>query len=71
MVEEKKPVNKRCPFCRERAQVDTLNHTSGKPGRFRIQCRDCGGATKWYDTEDEAWNAWNARYKKTTGKRIT
>jgi Lar family restriction alleviation protein len=62
MVKEKTPVNKPCPFCgTKNVVVDTLNYTSGNPGRFRVQCQDCGGATKWHDTKDEAWEAWNNR----------
>jgi hypothetical protein len=38
-----------------------LNYTSGKPGRFRVQCQDCRAATRWCDTEEQAREAWNAR----------
>jgi Lar family restriction alleviation protein len=58
-------VPKICPFCGGRhAIIDTLNYTSGKPGKFRAKCRDCGAASKWYDAEDQAWAAWNNRYVK-------
>jgi Lar family restriction alleviation protein len=65
MGKEQTPVNEPCPFCGKKiAAVDTLNYTSGKPGRFRVQCQDCGGATKWHDTAEEAWKAWNNRFVK-------
>jgi Lar family restriction alleviation protein len=65
VVKEKTQVNELCPFCGDRyAKIDTLNYTSGKPGRFRVQCQDCGAATRWYDTEEQAWAAWNNRYIK-------
>jgi Lar family restriction alleviation protein len=57
-------MNEPCPFCGEKPLVDTLNYTSGKPGRFRIECYGCGANTRWCDTEDEAWKAWNSRYVK-------
>jgi Lar family restriction alleviation protein len=64
MVEEKTPVNEPCPFCGSQGKSDTLNYASGKPGKYRIQCQDCGGATRWYETAEEAWQAWNKRYVK-------
>jgi Lar family restriction alleviation protein len=64
MVEEKTPVNEHCPFCGDKARADTLNYISGKPGRSRIQCKDCGAATRWHDTEEQAWGAWNNRHVK-------
>jgi Lar family restriction alleviation protein len=65
MVKAQTPVNEVCPFCGDQyARIDTLNYTSGKPSKFRVQCQDCGGATKWYDTEELAWAAWNKRYVK-------
>ena len=58
-------MNEPCPFCGDKtAKADTLNYTNGKPGRFRIQCRDCGGATRWHETAEEAWQAWNKRHVK-------
>jgi Lar family restriction alleviation protein len=55
-------VNKSCPFCGDQhAIIDTLNYTSGKPFKFRVQCRGCGAATQWLDTEEQAWGAWNNR----------
>jgi Lar family restriction alleviation protein len=64
VVEEQTPVNKSCPFCGDYAILDTPNHTSGKPVRFRVKCRDCEAATKWFDTEERAWAAWDNRYIK-------
>jgi Lar family restriction alleviation protein len=55
------PVNALCPFCGNKGAIDTLNYASGDPGRFRIQCRECGGATKWHETAEQAWDAWNRR----------
>jgi Lar family restriction alleviation protein len=58
-------VNEPCPFCGKKAvAADTLNYTSGKPARFRVKCQICGGSTKWHDTEEEAWKAWNNRFVK-------
>jgi Lar family restriction alleviation protein len=55
-------VNKPCPFCgNPRAIIEPLNYSSGKPGRFRVKCRDCGGATQWFDAAEQAWGAWNKR----------
>jgi crossover junction endodeoxyribonuclease RusA len=63
MVKKQAAVNGPCPFCGgRRAKIDTLNHTSGTPGRFRAQCQDCGAATKWHDAEEDAWKAWNKRF---------
>jgi hypothetical protein len=65
MVTEKAPLNTHCPFCGSKAAgVDPINYASGDTARLRIQCRDCGGATKWYDTAEEAWKAWSRRYVK-------
>jgi Lar family restriction alleviation protein len=51
-----------CPFCGGKtAAADTLNRAGGDPAGFRIICRDCGGATRWCSTEEEAWKAWNSR----------
>ena len=55
-------MNRPCPFCgSSAAAADTLNYAGGRPGRFRIQCQDCGGATKWHEEKDGAWDAWNRR----------
>jgi Lar family restriction alleviation protein len=65
MDEKKIPLKEPCPFCGDKpARVDTFNYTSGKPARYRIQCQNCGSATKWYETADEAWQAWGKRYIK-------
>jgi Lar family restriction alleviation protein len=61
MVKEKTPVNKPCPFCGSKDRIDTINYASGDPAKFRVQCQDCGDTTKWHDTEDDAWKAWNSR----------
>jgi Lar family restriction alleviation protein len=54
-----------CPFCGvNRVVIDTLNHHKALgtgPFRFRVQCQDCGAATRWCDTEEQAWEAWNTR----------
>jgi Lar family restriction alleviation protein len=52
-----------CPFCgTRRVIIDTLfNYRKGLPLRFRAQCQDCGAATRWCETEEEAWTAWNLR----------
>jgi Lar family restriction alleviation protein len=72
MVTEKAPVNQSCPFCGEEPLVDTLNYTNKKPGRFRIQCQGCAANTRWYDTEEEAWKAWNNRHVKMCNElRVT
>ena len=54
---------KACPFCgKNKAIIDTLNfQPSGKPAKFRAQCQVCLVATTWFDTADEAWEAWNRR----------
>jgi Lar family restriction alleviation protein len=54
---------KECPFCGEKvATVDTLIfNKTGKAGRFRIQCRECGVNTRCYEDAEEAWKAWNSR----------
>jgi Lar family restriction alleviation protein len=54
--------HKPCPFCgNTKAAIDTINHIDGKPAKFRGQCPDCGSATRWCETEGEAWKAWNRR----------
>ena len=51
-----------CPFCGKGcAAIDTLNYASGRPAKFRIQCRECLAATHWFDAEGAAWDAWNRR----------
>ena len=55
-----------CPFCGNKAAVDTLNYTGGKPAKFRVQCLQCKAATAWHDSEETAWAAWNRR--KAQGK---
>jgi Lar family restriction alleviation protein len=56
-----------CPYCGDaKAAVDTLNYTSGKPGRFRVQCGGCGAASGWRDTAVKAEEAWNSRTTQTT-----
>jgi Lar family restriction alleviation protein len=51
-----------CPFCgKERAAIDTFNYVGGKPYRYRVQCQECGANTRWYETEEQAWEAWNTR----------
>jgi len=53
-----------CPFCgKPYASIDTFNYASGKPFKFRAQCQICGACTRWCDTEEQAWEAWNVREK--------
>jgi Lar family restriction alleviation protein len=50
-----------CPFCGAHGSIDTLNRANGIPGSYRVQCSGCGAVTKWCDTEEAAWAAWNIR----------
>jgi len=51
-----------CPFCGKNVgAIDTLNYTSRKPAKFRVQCQECLVATHWCNTEEQAWEAWNTR----------
>jgi Lar family restriction alleviation protein len=55
-------VESNCPFCgKDKIVIDTFNYISGKPFRFRAQCHGCGAATRWHETKEEAWAAWNMR----------
>jgi hypothetical protein len=59
------------PFCGDQhAKIDPLNYTSGKPGRFRVQCQRCGANTRCFDTEAEAWSSWNSRCHPDKGNTI-
>jgi hypothetical protein len=50
--------NMPCPFCgSSNVIIDTLNYTSGKPGKYRAWCQGCHVC----DTSEEAWAAWNSR----------
>jgi Lar family restriction alleviation protein len=51
-----------CPFCGSKEVIiDTFNYASGKPHQYRALCQDCGTTSRWCDTEEEAWTAWNRR----------
>jgi Lar family restriction alleviation protein len=53
-----------CPFCgHSSAIIDTLNYTSGNPGRFRGMCPQCNASSEWCETEGEAVAAWNNRVR--------
>ncbi|GHU82800.1 hypothetical protein FACS189468_7390 [Spirochaetia bacterium] len=57
--------NRECPFCgSHNIIIDTLNYTSGKPGKYRVQCQGCLAITRWYDTPEQAWEKWNTRSAK-------
>jgi hypothetical protein len=62
-------VNALCPFCGNKGAIDTLNYTSGNPGKFRVQCQGCLAATHWCDTEGEAWEAWSARPRPSSSEQ--
>jgi Lar family restriction alleviation protein len=54
--------HKPCPFCGQaEVKIDTLNYTSGLPGRFRAQCQQCGAVTRWFEDAGSAWAIWDAR----------
>lgn len=52
---------KPCPFCGGEAKLDV--HVFGKLGNtFGIRCTECQAQTRgFYDTADEATEAWNRR----------
>jgi sarcosine oxidase delta subunit len=58
-----------CPFCGNQAAIDTLNHANGRPVAYRVQCPNCGAATRWCTTEAEARTAWRIRAKNREAKR--
>jgi Lar family restriction alleviation protein len=62
---------KPCPFCGDQdVTIDPLNYTSGRPGRFRVQCLQCGASTQWFYTEARASSAWNIRQCPDKGNTI-
>ena len=51
-----------CPFCGKRWTImDTIKNAGGVPVRYRSVCAICGGSTRWYETEEEAAEAWDRR----------
>jgi endogenous inhibitor of DNA gyrase (YacG/DUF329 family) len=50
-----------CPFCGAHGAIDTLNRANGTPGVYRVQCPECGSATRWFGTAEAAWAAWGIR----------
>jgi hypothetical protein len=53
-----------CPFCgNQYACTDTFDYARGKPFKCRVQCQICGACTRWCDTEEQAWEAWDIREK--------
>lgn len=52
---------KLCPCCGSRAFIETR---SGQGASFRVTCKkimDCGLTQYWFDTDQEAIDAWNRR----------
>lgn len=51
-----------CPFCGKRWTImDTIKNAAGEAVRYRNACAICGASTRWYETEDEAAEAWDRR----------
>jgi Lar family restriction alleviation protein len=57
-----------CPFCgSENINIDLLcanPHPTSVKQQYRMKCRDCGAATRWCATEEDAGAAWNRRSAK-------
>lgn len=52
---------KRCPFCGGEALV-CIKPFIGESGRgFVVECDGCWASTGYYETEEEAIEAWNRR----------
>lgn len=51
---------KACPFCGADARVGCEKYYNPRVSR-RIICTQCYSSSGWYDTEEEAIEAWNKR----------
>ena len=57
---------KNCPCCCGKAKAQERKAKNGYFYGFIIRCIVCGLQTKLYQTEDEAWSAWNKRCENET-----
>jgi Lar family restriction alleviation protein len=55
-----------CPFCGGEARIGVEKYWYPKVSRRAI-CEKCYSSTGWYDTEEQAINAWNTRTPKERG----
>ena len=60
MADKLKP----CPFCNGEAILS--DHADGYYGLYVIVCDGCGVMTDYYNTAEEAIEAWNRRVSCTT-----
>ena len=53
---------KPCPFCGEKANIE-INDTffMGLEPKYMAMCTWCSGNSGWYETDEEATEAWNRR----------
>lgn len=49
-----------CPFCNGKAKVGYEKYWQPRVSR-RIICTKCYASSGWYDTEEQAAEAWNKR----------
>lgn len=56
MMEKLKP----CPFCNGNAKIRREKYWQPKIAR-NVICTNCFANSGWFDTEDEAIEAWNRR----------
>ena len=52
---------KHCPFCGSNEVV--VGHNDAGDGDFYVQCWICAATTNYYNTEAEAEEAWNKRFR--------
>jgi Lar family restriction alleviation protein len=61
-------VEANCPFCGYGDIYSDLlcanPHPTSVKQQYRMKCRDCGAATRWCATEEDARAAWNRRSAK-------
>ena len=57
---------KKCPFCGGIAIIRRRNPDHIMREKCFVCCVDCKGKTKYYDTENEAIEAWNYRVEQTS-----
>ena len=56
---------KKCPFCGAYPSM-MYQYTIGdykNPSPYNVICGNCGAEIAWYETEEEAVEAWNTRYE--------
>lgn len=60
MTEERKP----CPFCGGKAKVVWMPYIGAEGIGLVVECNQCWAQTGYYDTREEAIDAWNRRVER-------